>query len=137
MSVNNFKSPRVSSVISLLTVVRKGLPIPVIIMKTLHSETYVVGYMPPRGQLILLHTCEQSQTSDAPRMYMYNAMPSVLAYCHWLPMPFEYVVHLLVGLIHVIYNYETIWTMRNLHTLLGAQQGFRHELASKYACIAH
>ena len=28
--------PRVSSVISLLTVVRKGLPIPVIIMKTLH-----------------------------------------------------------------------------------------------------
>ena len=31
--------PRVSSVINLLTVVRKGLPIPVIIMKTLHSET--------------------------------------------------------------------------------------------------
>ena len=29
-------APRVSSVISLLTVVRKGLPIPVIIMKTLH-----------------------------------------------------------------------------------------------------
>ena len=28
--------PRVSSVISLLTVVRKGLPIPIIIMKTLH-----------------------------------------------------------------------------------------------------
>ena len=29
-------APRVSSVISLLTVVRKGLPIPVIIVKTLH-----------------------------------------------------------------------------------------------------
>ena len=29
-------APRVPSVISLLTVVRKGLPIPVIIMKTLH-----------------------------------------------------------------------------------------------------
>ena len=29
-------APRVSSVISLLTVVRKRLPIPVIIMKTLH-----------------------------------------------------------------------------------------------------
>ena len=29
-------APGVSSVISLLTVVRKGLPIPVIIMKTLH-----------------------------------------------------------------------------------------------------
>ena len=29
-------APRVSSVISLLTVVRKGVPIPVIIMKTLH-----------------------------------------------------------------------------------------------------
>ena len=29
-------APRVSSVLSLLTVVRKGLPIPVIIIKTLH-----------------------------------------------------------------------------------------------------
>ena len=50
-------------------------------------------------------------------------------------MPLEYFVHLLVGLIHVIYNYENIWTMRNLHTLLGAQQGFRHELATKYAFL--
>ena len=46
-------------------------------------------------------------------------------------MPLEYFVHLLVGLIHVVYNYEKNWTMRNLHTLLGAQQGFRHDLATK------
>ena len=51
--------------------------------------------------------------------------------------PWEYFVHLLVGLIHVVYNYEKNWTMRNLHTLLGAQQGFRHELATKYALISH
>ena len=50
-------------------------------------------------------------------------------------MPLEYFVHLLIGLIHVIYNYEKIWTMRNLHTLLGAQQGFRHELATKYTFL--
>ena len=25
--------------------------------------------------------------------------------------------------------------MRNLHTLLGAQQGFRHELATKYVFL--
>ena len=64
-------------------------------------------------------------------------MVSVLAYCHRFPMPLEYFVHLLVGLIHVIYNYEKIRTMRNLHTLLGAQQGFRHELATKYAFLIH
>ena len=52
-------------------------------------------------------------------------------------MPLEYFVHLIVGLIHVIYNYDNIWTMRNLHTLLGAQQGFRHELATKLICISH
>ena len=52
-------------------------------------------------------------------------------------MPLEYFVHLLVGLIHVIYNYDKVWTMRNLHTLLGAQQGFRHELATKYAFLIH
>ena len=50
-------------------------------------------------------------------------------------MPLEYFVHLLVGLIHVIYNYEKNWTMRNLHTLLGAQQGFRHESATNYAFL--
>ena len=50
-------------------------------------------------------------------------------------MPLEYFVHLLVGLIHVIYNYGKIWTVRNLHTLLGAQQGFRYELATKYALL--
>ena len=50
-------------------------------------------------------------------------------------MPLEYSVHLLVGLIHVIYNYDKIWTVRNLHTLLGAHQGFRHELATKYAFL--
>ena len=65
---------------------------------------------------------------------MYNAMKYVLAYCHTLPMPLEYFVHLLVGLIHVIYNNEKL-DMRNLHTLLGAQQGFRHELTTKYAFL--
>ena len=50
-------------------------------------------------------------------------------------MPLEYFVHLLVGLIHVIYNYEQFWTMCNLHTLLGAQQGLRHELATKYTFL--
>ena len=62
-------------------------------------------------------------------------MESVLAYCHRFPMPLEYFVHLLVGLIHVIYNHDTIWTMRNVHTLLGAQQGLRHKLATKYAFL--
>ena len=62
-------------------------------------------------------------------------MVSVLAYCHRFPMPLEYFVRLLVGLIHVIYNYDKIWTMRNLHTLLGAQQRFQHELATKYAFL--
>ena len=52
-------------------------------------------------------------------------------------MPLEYFVHLLVGLIHVIYNYDTIWTRCNLHTPLGDQQGFRHELATKYAFLVH
>ena len=64
-------------------------------------------------------------------------MVSVLAYCHRFPMPLEYFVHLLVCLIHVIYNYDKILTMRNLHTLLGAQQGFQHELATKYAFLIH
>ena len=50
-------------------------------------------------------------------------------------MPLEYFVHMLVGLIHVIYNYDKNWTMRNLHTLLGAQQGFRHELETNYAFL--
>ena len=40
-----------------------------------------------------------------------------------------------LGLIHVIYNHEKNWTMHNVHTLLGAQQGFRHELATKYAFL--
>ena len=66
---------------------------------------------------------------------MYNVMAYVLAYCHRLPMPLEYFVHLLVGLIHVINNYEKIWTMYNLHTLLGAQQGFRHGLTTKYSFL--
>ena len=43
-----------------------------------------------------------------------------------MPFALDYFVYLLVGLIHVIYNYEQNWTMRNLYTLLGAQQGFRH-----------
>ena len=62
-------------------------------------------------------------------------MASVLVYFHRLPMPLEYFVHLFVGLIHVIYNYEFFWTMRTMHTLLGAQQGFRHELATNYAFL--
>ena len=66
---------------------------------------------------------------------MYHFMASVFAYCHRLPTPLEYFVDLLVGLIHVIYNYEKNWTMRNLHTLLGAQQGLRHELATNYAFL--
>ena len=75
--------------------------------------------------------------AEAPSIYMYNVMVSVLAYCHRFPMPLEYFVHLVVGLIHVIYNNDNIWTMCNLHTQLGAQQGFRHELATKYAFLIH
>ena len=52
-------------------------------------------------------------------------------------MPLEYFVHLLVGLIHAIYNYDKIWSMRNLHILLDAQEGFRHGLATKYALLIH
>ena len=59
---------------------------------------------------------------------MYDVMASGLAYCHRLPMSLEYFAHLRVGLLHAIYNYEKNSTMPNLHTLLGAQQGFRHEL---------
>ena len=48
--------------------------------------------MPLRGgQLILLHTCEQLLTqAEAPIIYMYNDMASVLAYYHRLQMPLEY-----------------------------------------------
>ena len=73
--------------------------------------------------------------AEAPSIYMYHFMESVLAYCHRLPTSLEYFVHLLVGLMHVTYNSEKNWTMRNLHTLLCAQQGFRHELATNYAFL--
>ena len=73
--------------------------------------------------------------AEARSIYMYNAMTSVLAYCHRLPMPLEYFVYLLVGLMHVVCNCREFWTMRNLHTLLGVQQGFRHELATNYAFL--
>ena len=66
---------------------------------------------------------------------MYNAMASVLAYYHRLQMPLEYFVYLLVGLMHVVCNSREFWTMRNLHALLGVQQGFRHELATNYAFL--
>ena len=71
--------------------------------------------MPFRGgQLILLHTY-------APSIYMYNVMASVLAYHHRLPMPLEYFVYLLVGLMPVVCNCGELWTMRNFHALLGVQ----------------
>ena len=93
--------------------------------------------MPLRGQLILLHTHMDSREflmqAESPSIYMYMAY--VLAYNHRLPMLLEYFVNLLVGFIHVVCNCMEFWTMRNLHTLLGAQRGFRHELATKYACI--
>ena len=62
-------------------------------------------------------------------------MSYVLAYYHRLPMPLEYFVYLLVGLMHVVCNCREFWTMRNLHALLGVQQGFRHELATNYAFL--
>ena len=73
--------------------------------------------------------------AETPSIYIYNVMASVLAHCHRLPLPLEYVVNLLVGWMHVIYNNEKIWTIRNFHTPLGAQQEFRHELATKYVFI--
>ena len=77
--------------------------------------------MPLRGgQLILLHTYEQLLTQAeyvAPIIYMYNAMTSVLAYYHRLPMPLEYFLYLLVGLMHAVCNCMEFWTMRNLHAL--------------------
>ena len=56
-----------------------------------------------------MNSLKRLTQAEAPIIYMYNAMKSVLAYCT-LPMPLEYFVHLLVGLIHVIYNNENIWT---------------------------
>ena len=44
-------------------------------------------------------------------------MASVLAYYHRLPMPLEYFVCLLVGLMHVVCNCREFWTMRNSHEL--------------------
>ena len=65
--------------------------------------------MPLRGgQLILFHSHVNSlkrlTLAEAPIIYMYNAMASVLAYCHRLPMPLEHFVYLLVGLMHVVCN---------------------------------
>ena len=136
-------APRVSSVISLLTVVRKGLPIPVIIMQTLHFiqklRLYATCLLGVASWFYCTHvnTLKLLTQAEAPSIHMYNVMASVLAYCHRFPMPLEYFVHLLEGLIHVIYNYDKIWSMRNLHTLLDAQQGFRHKLATKYALLIH
>ena len=62
-------------------------------------------------------------------------MASVLAYCHRLTMPLEHFVYLLVGLMPVVCNCREFWIMRNLHALLGVQQGFRHELATNYAFL--
>ena len=74
--------------------------------------------------------------AEAPSIYMYNDMASALAYYHRLPMPWEYFVCLIVGLMHVVCNNcMEFWTMRNLHALLGVQQGFRHELPTNYAFL--
>ena len=61
-------APCVSSVISLLTVVRKELPIPVIISLKNFTSFRNLGcrlHASSGGQLIIFHTCEQSRTSDA------------------------------------------------------------------------
>ena len=50
-------------------------------------------------------------------------------------MPLDYFVYLLVSLMHVVCNCREFRTMRNLHALLGVQQGFRHELATNYAFL--
>ena len=71
-----------------------------------------------------MNTLKLLTQAEGPSIHMYNAMVSVLAYCYRYSMPLEYFVHLLVGLIHEIYNYDKIWSMRNLHILLDAQQGF-------------
>ena len=81
--------------------------------------------MPLRGgQLILLHSHVNSlkllTQAGAPIIYMYNALASVLAYWHKLPMYMEHFVYLLVGLMHVVCNCREFWIMRNLHALLGA-----------------
>ena len=73
--------------------------------------------------------------AEAPSIYMYNAMASVLAYYHRFPMPLEYFVYLFVGLMHVVCNCREFRTMHNLHALLGVQQRFRHELVTNYAFI--
>ena len=66
---------------------------------------------------------------------MYDAMSSVLAYYHRLIMRLGYFVYLLVGLMHALCKCREFWIMRNLHALLGVQQGFRHELATNYAFL--
>ena len=75
--------------------------------------------------------------AEAPSIYMYNAMVSVLAYYHRLPMPLAYLVYLIVGLCMLFAIVGSFWTMRNLHALLGVQQGFRHELATNCAFLIH
>ena len=50
-------------------------------------------------------------------------------------MPLEYFVHLLVGLIHVIYNNEKIWTCVICIHYWVLSREFRHELATKYAFL--
>ena len=50
-------------------------------------------------------------------------------------MPLEHFVYLLVCLMPVVCNCREFWIMRNLHALLGVQQGFRHELATNYAFL--
>ena len=75
-----------------------------------------------------MNTLELLTQAEAPSIYVYNVMASILSYCHRLPVPLVYFVYLLVGLIVCIENLcWDFWTMCNLHALLGAQQGFRHE----------
>ena len=50
-------------------------------------------------------------------------------------MSLEYFVYLFVGWMHVVCNCREFWNMRNLHTLLDAQQRFRHELATNYVFL--
>ena len=132
-------APRVSGVISSLTVVRKGLFIPVIIMKTLHFNQklrlYATCLLGVASWFYFTHvnSFKLLTQAETPSMYMYNVMASVLAYYHRLLMPLLCSSDRRLDARNL--QLWQIWTMRNLHTLLGAQQTFRHELATKYAFL--
>ena len=136
-------APRVYSIMSSLSV----SPIPVIISwKHFHFIQKPIGcrlhasWWPVDSKFILhshVNSLKLLTQAEAPiiYMYMYIAMASALAYCQRLPMPLEHFVYLLVGLMHFVCNCREFWVMRNLHALLGVQQGFRLELATNYAFL--